>query len=91
MNSTAVSVRPAGDRRASDTYSHSATLRVPDVAEFLGELRRLLGVMALVETSELAIEGKDLEAIELAIADRIDAFERDHPELGSSKPVPRGD
>ena len=71
------------------TYSHTATLRVPEITEFLGELRRLLGVMALVETSELMIEGKDLEALELAFHDRIDAFERAHPELGSSRPEVR--
>ena len=71
------------------TYQPERTIKVADITEFLGELRRLLGVMALVETSELAIEGKDLEAIEQAFCDRIDAFERDHPELGSSRPEAR--
>ena len=70
-------------------YQPERTIKVADITEFLGELRRLLGVMALVETSELLIEGKDLEALELAFADRIDAFERDHPELGSSRPEVR--
>lgn len=70
-------------------YQPERTIKVADITEFLGELRRLLGVMALVETSELLIEGKDLEALELAFHDRIDAFERDHPELGSSRPEAR--